>query len=250
MDRVWQLFDAPPTDMGMILHPEEYAPSRRIAHDFNQVFQGATHDQLIQGASVALKTSNAGYINIQLGPASMDFKFSFECLPELDRTELANALVTCQDFRAVDDGSRAFLNLTLYELKDPENAQRLVDLLTEVFGSPKIVGDRLSRIRAEIARLTADQISNEKVLKRMKAGEMPDYSSLFGAFPSPLSTDRFLVKAQGPYVVSFWGRSDRVEPDKIEAYLSDVLRKVSELGPVGEPVRAPSTKGTSAIGRP
>jgi len=103
----------------------------------------------------------------------------------------------------------------------------MVELITKMHDPSNVERDDGSRPVTEI-------VEQEGQKETLRAGDREGLSSLDGPFPRPSTGDRFVARAQGAYFLSFWGRKDGVPNEKIEAYFSDVFRKLSELGPAAD----------------
>jgi hypothetical protein len=129
----------------------------------------------------------------------------------------------------------------LYELKDARFADQIVNMLTLAYSPlPKTPEDLHAEAIPEVARLRAE-------ISKLEAGDGPSepLSSPDGPSPGRSSRDRIIVKAEGAYVLSYWGRDDGVSNQAIDAFFSDVFGRLKSLS---DRDREPAQRGTGDPG--
>jgi hypothetical protein len=122
MEAVWKLFDAPPTDMGMVLHPEQYSPQPRRVKDYIHVFDGA--EKQLGNMQCPRNIEQMGPWLLQL------YNSEVKRLPPESKAMLEDHVVTCVHSMAVDKPQ--FWYITLFELKDEQSGVAVEALFKEL----------------------------------------------------------------------------------------------------------------------
>lgn len=197
MSRVWKMFQAPPSDMAMILHPERYAPDRRKLRDRSDALDAITQ---------TLGKPRWNQLSVTVGPWWLEaHQPEMAVLTAEEKADLEQHVVACHIRLATDPSTFGYYRCTVYELKDAESAPIVLAI-------------------AEQARRRPRGGKDTKDSKDSKEGRR---EPIWAVFP-------FASASQGVYLVTFSGSYDGLKRAVLEAALRGALAKLNGEPPQGQ----------------
>jgi hypothetical protein len=206
MNRVWKLFEAPPSDMGMILHPERYLPTRPTIEDYSRVFDGF---------ETQLGRRPWEVIGVQYGPWSIDvFQSGLSGLTLEERRALGDRVLTCRNSMARQADNSHTWSLALYELTDAESTPIVLELLNA------------ARNRSSPPHKPGSAYRPATTGSSQGNGTPTEVS-----LPSSATSSWLASAKKGCYLLTFSGSYDGMTTESLTAALQNIMSRLPEAGP-------------------